>query len=137
MKFTTFFTHIMFRNNIGAQGIRHVINIMGYVRDIPDRAYITSCQLCIVTSMRLSFGLHILQTRKWSILKLIFCVFVLKYESEMWWRCWLCTGQLKSQLSNGQCSKTDHLLPIVQLFMDGAYVSPCNRYDRTNMTLCK
>ena len=33
---------------MGAQGIRHVINIMGYVRDIPDRAYLTSCQLCIV-----------------------------------------------------------------------------------------
>ena len=33
MKFTTFFTHIMFLNNMGAQGIRHVINIMGYVRD--------------------------------------------------------------------------------------------------------
>ena len=48
---------------------------------------------------------------------------------------WLCTGQLKSQLSNGQCSKTDHLLTIVQLFMDGAYVSPCIRYDGPNMTL--
>ena len=139
MKFTTFFPHIMFLNNMGAQGIRHVINIMGYVRDIPDRAYFTSCQLCIVISTRLSFGLHILQTQimyKWSILRQMFCVFVLKYESEMWWKCWLCTGQLKSQvLSNGQCSKTDHFLTIVQLFMDGAYVSPCIRYDRTDMTL--
>ena len=46
MKFTTFFTHIMLLNHMGAQGIRHVINIMGYVQDIPDRAYFTSCQLC-------------------------------------------------------------------------------------------
>ena len=108
MKFTTLSTHIMFLNNMGAQGIRPVINIMGYVRDIADRAYFTSCQLCIVTSTRLSFGLHILQTKrmyKWSFLKLNVCVFVLKYESEMWWKCWLCTGQLKSQLRNGQCSK--------------------------------
>ena len=72
----------MFLNTMGAQGIRHVINIMGYLRDVPDRAYFRSCQLCIVTSTRLSFGLHILQTK--SIFKLILCVFVLKYESEMW-----------------------------------------------------
>ncbi len=64
MKFATFFKHIMFLNNMGAQGIRHVINIIGYVRDIPDRAHFTSCQLCIVTSTRLSFGLHILQTKR-------------------------------------------------------------------------
>ena len=64
MECTTFFTHIMFLNNAGAHGIRHVINIMGYVRDIPDRAYLTTCQLCIITSTRLSFGLHILQTKK-------------------------------------------------------------------------
>ena len=64
MKFTTFFTHIMFLSKMGAQGIRHVINIMGYVRDIPDRAYFTSCQLYIVTLTRLSFGLHILQTKR-------------------------------------------------------------------------
>ena len=38
MKFTIFFTHIMFLNTMGAVGIRHVINIMGYVRDIADRA---------------------------------------------------------------------------------------------------
>ena len=31
----------MFLNNMDAQGIGHVINIMGYVRDIPDRAYCT------------------------------------------------------------------------------------------------
>ena len=72
---------------MSALGIRHVINIMGYVRDIPDSAYFTSWQLCIVTSTRLSFGQVILQTKrmyKWSILKLICCVFVLKYKSEMW-----------------------------------------------------
>ena len=33
---------------------------------------------------------------------------------------WLCTGQMKSQLSYVQCSKTDNFLTIVQLFMDGA-----------------
>ena len=49
-----FFTHIMFLNNMGAQGIRHVINILGYVRDIPDRAYFTSCQLC--TALDISTG---------------------------------------------------------------------------------
>ena len=78
MKFTTLFTHIMFLNNMGAQGIRHVINIMGYVRDIPERAYFTSCQLCIVTSTRLSFGLHILHTKMMSksISKLNVCVFM-------------------------------------------------------------
>ena len=38
MKFTPFFTQIMFLNTMGALGIRHVINIMGYVRDIADRA---------------------------------------------------------------------------------------------------
>ena len=38
MEFTTFFTQIMFLNTMGALGIRHVINIMGYVRDIADRA---------------------------------------------------------------------------------------------------
>ena len=100
---------------MGALGIRHVINIMGYVRDIPDSAYFTSWQLYIVTSTRLSFGQVILQTKrmyKWSILKQICCVFVLKYKSEMWWKFLLCTGQLKSQLSNGQCSKTDHILTI-------------------------
>ena len=64
MKFTTFVTHIMFLNNMGAQGIRHVIDIMGYVRDIPDRAYFTSCQLFIVTSTLLSFDLHILHTKR-------------------------------------------------------------------------
>ena len=64
MKFTTFFTHIMFLNNMGAQGIRQVINIIGYVRDIPDRAYFTSYKLSIVTSTRLSFGLRILQTKR-------------------------------------------------------------------------
>ena len=32
MKFTTFFTHIMFVNTMSAQGIRHVINIMGQGR---------------------------------------------------------------------------------------------------------
>ena len=37
MKFTTFFTQIMLLNTMGALGIRHVINIMGYVRDIPDK----------------------------------------------------------------------------------------------------
>ena len=140
MKFTTFFTQIMLLNTMGALGIRHVINIMGYVWDIPDSAYFTSWQLYIVTSTRLSFGQVILQTKrmyKWSILKLICCVFVLKYKSEMWWKFWLCTGQLKSQLSNGQCSKTDHILTILPLIMDSAYVSPCIRYDRTNMTLCK
>ncbi len=87
MKFTTFFTQIMFVNTMGALGIRHVINIMGYVRDIPDSAYVTSWQLCIVTSTRLSFGQVILQTKrmyKGSIFKLIVCVFVLKYWSEMW-----------------------------------------------------
>ena len=47
-----FFTHIMFLNNMGAQGIRHVINIMGYVRDIPDRAYFTSCQLNALSHQR-------------------------------------------------------------------------------------
>ena len=37
MKFTTFFlTKMMFLNTMVALGIRHVINIMGYVRDIPD-----------------------------------------------------------------------------------------------------
>ena len=41
MKFTTFVTQIMFLNTMGALGIRHVINIMGYVRDIPDGAYFT------------------------------------------------------------------------------------------------
>ena len=123
MKFTTFFTQIMFLNTMGALGIRHVINIMGYVRDIPDGAYFTSWQLCIVTSTPLSFGQVILQTNrmyKWSILKLICCVFVLKYKSEMWLQFWLCTGQLKSQLRNGQCSKTDHILTSVQLFTDSA-----------------
>ena len=35
---------------MGALGIRHVINIIGYVRDIPDSAYFTSWQLCIVTN---------------------------------------------------------------------------------------
>ena len=64
MKFTTFFTQIMFLNTMGALGIRHVINIMGYVRDIPDSAYVTSWQLCIVTSTRLSFGQVILQTKR-------------------------------------------------------------------------
>ena len=38
MKFTTFFSQIMFLNTVGALGIRHVINIMGYVWDIADRA---------------------------------------------------------------------------------------------------
>ena len=38
MKFTTFFSQIMFLNTMDALGIRHVINIMGYVRDIDDRA---------------------------------------------------------------------------------------------------
>ena len=47
---------------MGALGIRHLINIMGYVRDISDSAYYTSCQLCIVTSTLLSFGFLILQT---------------------------------------------------------------------------
>ena len=46
-------------------------------------------------------------------------------------------GTAKSQLSNGQCSKTDHILTILPRIMDSAYVSPCIRYDRTNMTLCK
>ena len=39
MKFTTFFTQIMLLNTMGALGIRHVINIMGYVRDIPDGSF--------------------------------------------------------------------------------------------------
>ena len=47
---TTCFIHIVSLNNIGALRIRHLINIMGYVRDIPDSAYFTSCQLCIVIS---------------------------------------------------------------------------------------
>ena len=38
MKFTTFFAQIMFLNTMGALGIRNVINIMGYVRDIADCA---------------------------------------------------------------------------------------------------
>ena len=42
MKFTTCVTQIMFLNTMGALGIRHGINIMGYVRDIPDSAYFTS-----------------------------------------------------------------------------------------------
>ena len=52
MKFTTFFTQIMFLNTMGALGIRHVINIMGYVRDIPDSAgrffgiSDKSCKIC-------------------------------------------------------------------------------------------
>ena len=64
MKFTTLFTQIMFLNTMGALGIRHVINIMGYVRDIPDSAYFTSWQLGIVTSTRLSFGQVILQAER-------------------------------------------------------------------------
>ena len=64
MKFTTFFTQIMFLNIMGALGIRHDINIMGYVRDIPDSAYFTSWQLGIVTSTRLSFGQVILQAER-------------------------------------------------------------------------
>ena len=64
MKFTTFFTQIMLLNTMGALGIRHVINIMGYVRDIPDSAYFTSWQLYIATSTRLSFGQVILQTKR-------------------------------------------------------------------------
>ena len=64
MKFTTFFTQIMFVNTMGALGIRHVINIMGYVRDITDCAYFTSWQLCFVTSTRVSFGQVILQTKR-------------------------------------------------------------------------
>ena len=63
MKFTTFFTQIMFLNTMGALGIWHVINIMGYVRDIPDSAYFTSWQLGIVTSTRLSFGQVIYRPR--------------------------------------------------------------------------
>ena len=43
------------------------------------------------------------------------CVLVLKSDSEMGRKFWLCTGQMKSQLSYGQCSKTGHLLTIVQL----------------------
>ena len=62
MKFTTFFTQILFMNTMGTLRIRHVINIMGYVRDIPENAYFTSWQLCIVTSTRLSFDQVILQT---------------------------------------------------------------------------
>ena len=38
MKFTPFFTQIMFLDTMGALGIMHVINITGYVRDIADRA---------------------------------------------------------------------------------------------------
>ena len=38
MKFPTFFSPIMFLNTMDALEIRHVINIMGYVRDIDDRA---------------------------------------------------------------------------------------------------
>ena len=49
---------------MGALGIKHVINIMGYVQDIPDSAYFTSWQLYIVTSTRLSFGQVILQTKR-------------------------------------------------------------------------
>ncbi len=130
------FNTLMFLNTMRALEIRHLINIMGYVRHIPESAYFTSCQLCIVTSTLLTFGLPILQTKRmytWSILKLLFCVFVLKYESGMWWNFWLCTGHLNSQLCYVQCSKTVHILTIVQLFMDGAYVSPCIRYDRMNM----
>ena len=47
-----------------ALGISHVINIMGYVRDVPDSAYVTSWQLCIVISTRLSFGQVIIQTKR-------------------------------------------------------------------------
>ena len=64
MKFTTFSTQIMLLNTMGALGIRHVINIMGYVRDIPDSAYFTSWQLYIVTSTRLSLGQVILHTKR-------------------------------------------------------------------------
>ena len=68
----------------------------------------------------LSFGLLILHTMrmyKLSVLKLLFCVFVLKYESEILWKWWLCTGQLNSQLIYVKCSKTVHILTIVQLFL--------------------
>ena len=63
MKFTTFLTQIMFLNIMGALGIRHVINVMGCVLDIPESAYFISWQVCIVTSTRLSFGQVILQTK--------------------------------------------------------------------------
>ena len=49
---------------MGALGIRHVITILGYVRDIPDSPYFTSWKLCIVTSTRLSFGQVISQTKR-------------------------------------------------------------------------
>ncbi len=60
------FHTLVFLNTMGALGIRHLINIMGYVWDIPDSAYFTSCQLSIVTSTLciLSFGLLILQTMR-------------------------------------------------------------------------
>ena len=64
MKFTIFFTQIMLLNTMGALGIRHVINIMGYVRDIPDSVYFTIWQLYIATPTRLSFGQVILQTKR-------------------------------------------------------------------------
>ena len=50
-----FFTQIMFLNIMGALGIRHVINIMGYVRDIADRA---------VPSTQFSLELNILQIKR-------------------------------------------------------------------------
>ena len=66
MKFTTFFTHIMFLNNMGAQGIRHVINIMGYARDIPVTEPTLQAANYALLHQRevLSFGLHILQTKR-------------------------------------------------------------------------
>ena len=92
---------MVFLNTMGALGIMHIINIMGCVRDVPDSAYFISWQLCIVKPTRLSFGQVILQTKrmyKWSILKLIICVFVLKYKSEMWWKFRLCTDSWSHNL---------------------------------------
>ena len=53
MELTTCFIHIVFLNTMCALGIRHLINIMGYVRDIPTVSTSQAYQLCIVTSILL------------------------------------------------------------------------------------
>ena len=47
---------------------------------------------------------------------------LLRIVPHMGIKLWLCTGQMNSQLSYVQCSKNDHILTIVQRFMDGAHM---------------
>jgi len=119
MKLATSLIHNTVLNIMVALWNRHVVCKMGYVREIPYQSQLTSQQRYILTSTRLSFTLLVLQTNRinnWNTWKSVFMFFLLKCGFEMWWKFWLCTGQLKSQLFYVQCSGTGHLLTIVQLF---------------------